>query len=152
MELPSMGSRSRECWRYVRPVRPIRFYIPNLPSFLNEDEVQDIINDENTAYVKQKQNRKFGITVGGFYVGIKKAARVDRFLNFEGKSFKMVCMDKPRNVVSYDAPSISPELPNTNKTPEVPNTNAPEAPITNTPTPNKEAPNEGTTSNVQQNH
>ena len=141
--------------RYANPVKPIRFYIPNLPSFLNEDEVQELIGDDNTSYVKQKQNRKFGVPVGGFYVGIYNSSREDRFIKFEGEDYKMVCLDKTRNVASHNAtPSeVPPEVPNTIAPPEVPNiiappkepnTKSPAAPIGKiTPKePNKTAPPE----------
>ena len=132
--------------RYANPVKPIRFYIPNLPSFLNEDEVQELIGDDNTSYVKQKQNRKFGVPVGGFYVGIYNSSREDRFIKFEGEDYKMVCLDKTRNVASHNAtPSeVPPEVPNIIAPPKEPNTKSPAAPIGKiTPKePNKTAPPE----------
>lgn len=114
--------------RHPRSIRPTRYYIPNLPSFLNEEEVSSIVGDEQTAYVKQKINKNFGIPTGGFYVGINQGRREDRFLAFEGEDFKMVCLEKPRNVAPDDTTC---EVPKTKTTPEVPNTNkTPEAPTT----------------------
>ena len=81
--------------RKIQAVRPVRFYIPNLPSFLNEDDVYDPFSEERPAYVKQRIHKDFGIPSGGFFVGFQAAEKADRLVDFEGESYKMVCLDKP---------------------------------------------------------
>ena len=94
------GYRDRELHLIEKPTR---FYVPNLPSFLNEDDVRDIVNDEQTAYIKQKINKKFGIPSGGFFIGILQAEKEDRYLRFEEDEYRMVCLDKERNVAPHNA-------------------------------------------------
>lgn len=83
--------------------KPTRFYIPNLPSFLNEDDVRDLVNEEQTVYIKQKINRRFGVPSGGFFVGIFDAEKEDKYLSFEKEEYRMVCLDKVRNVATHNA-------------------------------------------------
>lgn len=121
--------------RKIQAVRPVRFYIPNLPSFLNEDDVYDPFSEEQPAYVKQRIHKDFGIPSGGFFVGFQAAEKADRLVDFEGEPYKMVCLDKPRERYqqppnpSHNDPDqgnapVDPILkmtPSTRKPPRIPN-------------------------------
>ena len=89
------GIRVRGASRGQVGDRPVRFYIPNLPSYINEDEVESLFENA-PCYVKEKFNKEFGIPTGGFFVGFFGVEKEDTFVELDGQSYKVVCIDKPR--------------------------------------------------------
>ena len=89
------GIRVRGASRGQVGDRPVRFYIPNLPSYINEDEVESLFENA-PCYVKEKFNKEFGIPTGGFFVGFFGVEKEDMFVELDGQSYKVVCIDKPK--------------------------------------------------------
>ena len=79
-----------------------RYYIPNLPGGVTEEVVADLLSDvQGVTYIKQKFSQHHFIAIGGFHVGIIYNHGEEEFLDdfdieFEGESFRAVCIDKPR--------------------------------------------------------
>ena len=89
------GIRVRGASRGQAGELPVRFYIPNLPSYVNKDDVETLF-ETSPCYVKDRIHKEFGIPTGGFFVGFLGVQREDIFVEFEGQSYKVVCIDKPR--------------------------------------------------------
>ena len=60
------GIRVRGASRGQVGDRPVRFYIPNLPFYINEDEVESLFENP-PCYVKEKFHKEFGIPNRGIF-------------------------------------------------------------------------------------
>ena len=73
---------------------PVRFYIPNLPSYIIEDEVESLFENP-LCYVKEKFHKEFGIPRGGFFVGFFGVEKEDTFVELDGQSYNCLLYTSP---------------------------------------------------------
>ena len=124
------GIRIRRVSRGQVGELPVQFYISNMPSYINKDDVETLFENP-PCYVKERIHKEFGIPTGGFFIVFFGVQRKDTFVEFEGQSYKVVCIDKPRirlpaqNESQEHAEPVSAAPPNTSANKRSPPENTP---------------------------
>ena len=81
---------------------PIRYYMPNFPSFVSMAEIKALIEssleeNQKLVHLRPKWNKEFNVPVGGWYIGITNGNFKNFFLDFEGESYEVIHL-KDRHV------------------------------------------------------
>ena len=78
---------------------PIRFFCPNLPTYLDKTDVRNLFKGYNLDTIREKLNKTYGIPTGQYHLSFFDVPDEDFFINFNGYDYKVLSISciKQRN-------------------------------------------------------